>query len=77
MQTHKLSISVPTELVTFVEEYKSQHHIISRSEVIATSLKLLQQQELKFEYKEAYADLDEFDRDLEILAGEGLEDETW
>lgn len=74
MHTEKLSISLPKQMVYFLENYQQAHELHSRSEVIKRALKLLQQIELEQHYKEASR---EVDPTFDIAASDGLDDETW
>jgi antitoxin ParD1/3/4 len=74
MQTEKISISLPTSLMQFVENYKISKGCKSRSQVIELALNLLLNQELEQAYREASA---ENDPNWEITIGDGLTDETW
>lgn len=74
MQTEKISISLPSPLVRFVENYKITKGCKSRSQVIELALDLLRYQDLEQAYREASTEIDE---DWELTAGEGLADETW
>ena len=73
MRTEKLSISLPPVLSHFVEEYQLAHDCKSRSEVMQTALKLLQQKELEGLYRKASHEIDPL---FDITANDGLEDET-
>lgn len=74
MQTEKISISLPTSLMQFVENYKMNKGCKSRSQVIELALDLLRNQELEQAYREASAENDPI---WEITIGDGLTDETW
>lgn len=74
MNTEKLSVSLPLNLVQFVEQYKENHQCQSRSQVIERALQLLQEQELEAAYREAAAEVESI---WEITAADGLNDETW
>ncbi|MCM0594157.1 MAG: CopG family transcriptional regulator [Gloeotrichia echinulata IR180] len=74
MQTEKISISLPTSLMQFVENYKISKGCKSRSQVIELALDLLRNQELEQAYREASA---QNDPNWEITIGDGLTDETW
>ena len=74
MQVHKVTISLSEPLYEFIEGYQSEHHYKSRSEVISTALRLLQQQQLEAFYAEANQELND---DFDAMVGDGLEDETW
>lgn len=75
MKSHKLSISVPSDLIRFAERYRSQHHLDSRSQVIAKALERLREDELAREYREAGAEwLASADAALwDRTVGDGLE----
>jgi len=74
MQTEKLSISLPTTLVQFIEQYKVVHGCKTRSQVVAEALQFLCNQELEQAYREASV---ETDSAWESTAADGLNDETW
>jgi metal-responsive CopG/Arc/MetJ family transcriptional regulator len=74
MQTEKISISLPTALLQFVENYKITKGCKSRSQVIELALDLLRFQELEQAYREASA---EIDPEWELTLEDGLKDETW
>ncbi|MBD2567829.1 ribbon-helix-helix domain-containing protein [Anabaena lutea] len=74
MQTEKISISLPSPLVQFVENYKITKGCKSRSQVIELALDLLRYQDLEQAYREASTEIDEA---WELTTGEGLTDETW
>lgn len=74
MHTQKLSISLSQQQYDFIENYKSEHHFKTRSEVIKKALYLLQQMELGACYREASKELE---NDFDMTTGDGLEDETW
>ena len=68
MPTEKISISLPTSLVQFIENYKITKGCKSRSQVIELALDLLRYQELEQAYGEASA---EIDPDWELTVGDG------
>ena len=74
MYAEKLSISLPTGLVGFIERYRVMHAMKSRSQVIGEALELLRQRELEMAYREANQ---ETDTDFDIALADGLGDETW
>lgn len=57
MATEKISASLSSSLVRFIETYKNTHQHKSRSQVIETALQLLQQ-ELEAAYREANQEID-------------------
>ena len=56
VKSHKLSVSVPSDLIRFAETYRLQHHLNSRSQVITKALERLREDELALEYREAGAE---------------------
>jgi len=74
MQAEKLSISLPSSLVQFIENYKLTKGCKSRSQVIELAIELLRYQELEQAYREAAA---EFNPEWDFTVGDGLTDETW
>jgi len=74
MQSQKISISLPPEMMAFIEHYQESTGSKSRSQVIVEALSLLQKQELEKAYREASAEVDEA---WENAVGDGLGDETW
>lgn len=74
MHAEKLSISLSPGLFGFVEQYRSEHSLKSRSQVIGEALELLRQRELEIAYREANG---ESDADFDCTLCEGLADETW
>ncbi|MBS3027470.1 MAG: CopG family transcriptional regulator [Dolichospermum sp. DET50] len=74
MQAEKLSISLPSSLVQFIENYKLIKGCKSRSQVIELAIELLRYQELEQAYREAAL---EFNPEWDLTVGDGLTDETW
>jgi len=74
MQAEKLSISLPSSLVQFIENYKLIKGCKSRSQVIELAIELLRYQELEQAYREAAL---EFNPEWDLTVGDGLIDETW
>ncbi|MGF1486563.1 MAG: type II toxin-antitoxin system ParD family antitoxin [Prochloraceae cyanobacterium] len=75
MQSEKISISLPSSLLQFIENYKSEAGYKSRSAVIESAVKLLQEQYLESAY--ARANL-EIDPQWETTTHDGLtDDSTW
>ncbi len=75
MQAEKLSVSLPTALLNFVENYQVTHKLASRSQVIQMALSLLQVQDLEAAYRDAAQESNIADWDCTIA--DGLTDETW
>jgi Arc/MetJ-type ribon-helix-helix transcriptional regulator len=74
MKTKRMSISLSDSLIFFVEKYQIEKGFQTTTEVIEEALQLLKERELENAYKEASKDVE---TDWDILAGDGLEDETW
>ena len=74
MNTEKVSVSLPTGLLHFVEQYRAEYGPKSRSQVIGEALELLRQRELEAAYREASR---EADGDFDVALADGLSDETW
>lgn len=58
MLAEKLSISLPSDTVAFIETYQASHAIKSRSQVVELALRKLREQELESAYREASGELD-------------------
>lgn len=74
MSVEKLSVSLPTSVIRFLETYKSSHQYKSRSYVIELALRLLQEKDLEDSYRQPNA---EIDAAWEVTSADGLSDETW
>lgn len=74
MKTKKMSISLSESLIYFVNNYQIEKGFNNSSEVIEEALQLLKERDLENAYREASK---EVETDWDILAGEGLENETW
>lgn len=74
MLAEKLSISLPSDTVAFIESYRTSHAIKSRSQVVELALRKLREQELEAAYREASRELDP---EWEKVVADGLNDETW
>ncbi len=77
--TQKLSISIPSNLLSFAEEFQQSHQLESRSEVIVRALELLREQELRQAYRDAAAEWEASgDAQLwENTVGDGIEKGGW
>lgn len=73
MSVAKLSVSLPDELVGFVENYRKKRGL-NRSQVFEEAVKLLRSRELEAAYREANA---EIDKEWENTIADGLADEAW
>ena len=74
MHSEKLSISLSTYLIQFIEQYKTNHQCKSRSQVIEEALELLRNRELEEAYRQAS---NEVDSAWDAVVADGLTDETW
>ena len=74
MTAKKMSVSIAEELVVFIDSYKNSRGRKSSSQVVEEALMLLRAQDLENAYREADK---EIDSDWDVLAGDGLGDETW
>ena len=74
VSVEKISISLPSSLIQFLETYKTTYQYKSRSQVIEKALKQMQEQELEQAYKEANQ---EIDAAWDLTVADGLADETW
>jgi len=74
MQSQKISIFLPSEMMKFIEHYQEVTGCRSRSQVISQAHSLLQMQELEQAYREASLEIEE---DWETVIGDGLSNETW
>jgi antitoxin ParD1/3/4 len=77
MHVQKLSVSLPNNLIQFVEEYQKRHGCESRSQVLHAALTLLKQRELERAYEDAYAEMVEEAAIWDAVSADGLDDETW
>jgi hypothetical protein len=69
----KLSVSIPAEDVTFIDEYAAVHGAESRSAVVQRALALLRASELQESYAQAWAEWEDTEADLwEATVADGL-----
>ncbi|MET9318999.1 ribbon-helix-helix domain-containing protein [Streptomyces sp. NPDC003038] len=75
----KISVSLPQEDVTFVDEYAARTEAESRSAVIHAAIDLLRAAELEAEYTEAFAEWDgsEDAKLWDRTSGDGITNEAW
>jgi Arc/MetJ-type ribon-helix-helix transcriptional regulator len=74
----KISVSLPQEDVTFVDDYAARTEAESRSAVIHAAIELLRAAQLEAEYTEAFAEWDASEDAAfwDQFTGDGLTDET-
>ena len=77
MKIEKISISLPKETMQFVERYRKQHKLRSRSDVFAKAVKALRENNLEQDYRDSYRDHAEEMKDWDVTVGDGLENEPW
>ena len=58
MNQQKLSVSVSEPIARFVENYKGEYKLKTKSEVVERALALLREQELEKAYTEAASEID-------------------
>jgi len=73
MKQEKLSVSVRAPLVRFLEEYKKEHNVATKSLVVERALETLRAKELELAYAQAAAEVDEA---WDVTVADGLADET-
>jgi Arc/MetJ-type ribon-helix-helix transcriptional regulator len=78
MGNTKLGVSVDSQLAQFIERYQAAHGKPTKSEVVQLALSLLQKNELRQQYAEAYQEwLESGEAEVwEVTAGDGLEEPT-
>lgn len=79
MTSAKISMSIDSSLVQFIESYQSKHHLSSRSEVMTEALNLLRQQDLREQYRAAMIEWCESEDAAlwENTVGDGLVDDDF
>ena len=65
----RISVSLPTPLVRFLERYQVSHAVKTRSEVLERAVLLLRQENLIEEYRQSTL---ENDPAWDVTAGDGL-----
>lgn len=74
MNQEKMSVSVPNSLVRFVEAYRDQHGLKTKSAVVEHALEALRDQELERAYAAAAAELDPA---WDATDPDGLAEDDW
>ena len=69
-RAEKVTVSLPSPLLSFVSQYQQQHHL-SRSEVIQQALQAFQDAELARAYRESGAEMTQ-DPLFDLDSGHGL-----
>ena len=70
----KLSVSLPDDDVSFLDQYSEQHGVGSRSAVLLKAIRLLRISELGSSYAEAWSEWSEDDGDMwETTSGDGID----
>ena len=71
MSKAKISVSLDTGLLLFVNHYQSNHNAANRSEVIEEAISLLREKELEAAYLESNKELD---LELDNWCADGLDE---
>lgn len=76
MGNTKLSVSVDSQLAQFIKRYQAAHGITTKSEVVERALSLLQKNELRQQYAEAYQEwVESGEAELwDVTTGDGLDE---
>ncbi|HEX7004135.1 MAG TPA: antitoxin [Trueperaceae bacterium] len=74
MSQQKLSVSVPRPLARFIEEYRREHNLKTKSSVVERALEALREKELEQAYALASK---ENDQAWDATVADGLRDEPW
>ena len=74
MPKEKLSVTVPESLAEFVETYRTQHEVRTKSEVVERALRLLRERELEAHYAATAAAADPA---WDATMADGLPDDDW
>lgn len=74
MATEKISVSLPSELLDYVDEYGRQNEITSRSHVLAKAISALRKEELVSSYQQSAREA--IDPLLEADPSDGLQPST-
>jgi hypothetical protein len=69
----KVSVSLPDEDVTYLDEYAQRTGLASRSGALQRAVALLRAAELGPDYAEAWAEDGELTADWDVAAGDGLQ----
>ncbi len=72
MTIAKLSVSIDSQLLTFLEDYQAEYQLKSKSEVVSQALKLLRARELGNQYAQAMQDWKQDAEVWETVTGDGL-----
>lgn len=72
MTIAKLSVSIDSQLLSFLEGYQEAHQVKSKSEVISEALRLLRERELQSQYAAAMQEWKQEAEVWEVVAGDGL-----
>ena len=74
MSQQKLSVSVSEPIAQFLESYKGEYRLKTKSEVVERALELLRERELEKAYAEAASEVDPA---WDVTLKDGLSDEDW
>lgn len=77
MKTEKLSISLPADAVRFVESYRKQHKLHTRSAVFAKAVRALNEKDLAEAYRASAHENRKLVAEWDSTSNDGLENEPW
>ena len=79
MNVAKLSVSLDPRKLEFISKYQQTHGVRTKSEVVERAIKLLEHQELKTQYAQAYSEWAQSGEETvwDATSADGLEPEDW
>jgi metal-responsive CopG/Arc/MetJ family transcriptional regulator len=77
MKIEKISISLPKDAMRFVEQYRKQHKLRSRSDVFAKAVRALNEKDLAEAYRASALENKKLIEEWDVTVGDGLEIEPW
>jgi antitoxin ParD1/3/4 len=79
MNAAKLSVSLDPRKLEFISKYQQTHGVRTKSEVVERAIKLLEHQELKTQYAQAYSEWAASGEETvwDVTSADGLEAEDW
>lgn len=77
MKIEKISISLPKQTMNFVEQYRKQHKLRSRSEVFAKAVRMLSEKDLAEAYRASAHENRKLIEEWDVTSNDGLENEPW
>ena len=79
MNVAKLSVSLDPRKLEFISKYQQTHGVRTKSEVVERAIKLLEHEELKTQYAQAYSEWAQSGEETvwDVTSADGLEPEDW